>query len=73
LGKRTGSEKAVSVVLSVKQETPKKCLAAHAGSLVMEATNEVTCDLCPEPKKKNTNKPFLKSYWHCNICEFDFC
>jgi hypothetical protein len=33
----------------------------------------VDCDLCPEPKKKNARKPFIRPSWHCTTCEFYFC
>jgi len=74
LGKRKEPEKQNSIVASlIKYEVPMKCIAAHASSLVREELDEVDCDLCPEPKKKNAKKPLIKPSWYCSTCEFDFC
>ena len=73
LGKRGEPEKVLTVATILKQETPKKCLANHADQLAREEEDEVFCDVCPEPKKKATEKSYVKPSWHCNTCEFDFC
>ena len=73
LSKRVEPEKQIVEIALIKQETPNKCCAVHAGSLIKEDEDEVTCDLCPEPKKINTNKSHVKPSWFCNTCDFDFC
>jgi len=72
LGKRKEPESiAMTAEGTQKHETPKKCLVAHAATLVREEEDEVACDICPKPKKGI--KKSCKPTWHCTICEFDYC
>jgi hypothetical protein len=73
LGKRGEPEKVRIVTALAKQETPRKCLAIHAGTLEREEEDEVFCDVCPEPKKKGTDRAYIRPSWHCLICKFNLC